>query len=532
MVIGALWLACATAPVDSASPGPTLPEADAVTLLNRASLDLRGRRPTQAELEAVEADPAALDALLDEMVDDPGFPERLVALYAEVFRTRADRFLVSLDNDVDFLDTDRALAFKHAVGEEPLRLVAYLAEQELPYTELVTADYTLANPLLLEHLPLEALEEGEGWVPARYLDDRPAAGVLSSTGLWWRYTSTFENANRGRAQAIGRILLCDDRFEAAVSFQGTTADLEERVRTDPSCTGCHATLDPLGSYLWGFVWRNQEAWLEVTRYNPTQEGDWAVTTGISPELYGQPGHDLRGLGRQLAADPRFVGCAVETAMELLLNRGLQVEDARWFTQHREDFLDSGLSLKALYRSVVDNPVYRAADSDEDWAAPLRTVRPDQLAGSLEALTGYRWTWQGNDMLDTDARGVRVLIGGVDGVLATSPAADPSTTTVLALERVAEAAAQWAVGREGELDPAERTLFLEVDLTADPGDAAVAVQVQALLLRCHGRRHALDSELVLGLTALWRALADSTQSPRQAWVLVLSGIFRHPDFLVY
>ena len=64
-----LLLACVSEPDDT--------EMSAVRLLSRTSLDLRGVRPTEAEIEAVETDPAALDGLVDSFLDDDRFPERL-----------------------------------------------------------------------------------------------------------------------------------------------------------------------------------------------------------------------------------------------------------------------------------------------------------------------------------------------------------------------------------------------------------------------------------------------------------------------
>ena len=527
----ALFLACTVPSGSTVSGGAN--ELDAVALLNRASLDLRAIRPSQAEIATVEADPDALEGLVDGYVASDAFPERLVALYSEVFRTRADRYLTSLDNDVDFIDPSKALAFKHAVGEEPLRLVADIAANDLPYTDLVTADYTMANDAMIEHFGLTPLqEEGPKWRRARYVDSRPAVGVLATSGMWWRYTSTKENANRGRAAAIGLTLLCDERFSAAVSFQGDTVNLEDRVRTDPSCVGCHATLDPLGSYLWGFMWLNQEAWLEVTRYKPSGELDWEHYSGVAPAFYGMPGDTLYELGRQVAADPRYVDCAVETGMKFMLNRHLGVDDSPYLQAHREDFLDGGLTLRALYRSLVNDPRYREADSDDAEGSPLRSMRPDQLAGSLEALTGYRWTWEGNDMLDTDEQGVRILAGGADGVIATDPAVDPSTTTALVQERVAEAAADAAVQRERLMEPADRTLFKDVDFDAEPDRDSTVSQVQRLLETAHGKRYDVEGDEVTALAELFDALYAESGDSAVAWTLTLSGVFRHPDFLLY
>ena len=69
--------------VEDAGPDP-------VAQLFRASLDLRGVRPTMDEIERVDADPQAYGELVDEFLDDPRFEERVINMYAEVFLTRSD----------------------------------------------------------------------------------------------------------------------------------------------------------------------------------------------------------------------------------------------------------------------------------------------------------------------------------------------------------------------------------------------------------------------------------------------------------
>jgi hypothetical protein len=523
----ALLFACA--PPTREAVDPTL---DAVALLARASLDIRGQRPTEAEILAVEADETALPGLLDTFVASDAFPERLVPLYNEVLRTRADRFLVNLDSDASLQDGTENLAFRHAMGEEPLRHLWYVADQDLPYTALVTADHTLANDTMFAHLPLEDLDGGTGWRRARYPDDRPPVGILAASGFYWRYTSTYENANRGRAAAWARALLCDNRYEAAVSFQGGVESLTDRTRTDPTCTSCHASLDPLASHFWGFMWRNQEAWLEAVSYDSNGEEAWQETIGVSPGYYGAPSAGLATLGHTIAADPRFVGCAVETAMRFLLREGVDLVSVDSFQAHREAFLDGGLRLRPLYRSILDDPAYRAVDDGAARTRP-RVMRPDQLAASVEALTGYRWTWGSNDMLDVDDPGVRILAGGVDGFVASEAAPEPSTTTLLVQERVAEAAAAWAVATEGALDSSARTLLRELDPgdpTPDPGE--LTAQIQALYLRIHSRRRGAGDPDVTSLVALWQARLDTTGDPADAWETVIAALLRHPDFLFY
>ena len=71
---------------------------EAPRLARRVSLDLRGTLPSPAELEAVEADEAALDELVEGWLQHPRFEERLVVLLAEQWHTRVDVF------DIEWLD--------------------------------------------------------------------------------------------------------------------------------------------------------------------------------------------------------------------------------------------------------------------------------------------------------------------------------------------------------------------------------------------------------------------------------------------
>ena len=77
------WLACA--------PEPDLVPLDSPRLLRRVSLDLRGMLPSQAELDAVEKDPKALNGIRADYLEDPAFQERLVQIFAERWHTRVVR---------------------------------------------------------------------------------------------------------------------------------------------------------------------------------------------------------------------------------------------------------------------------------------------------------------------------------------------------------------------------------------------------------------------------------------------------------
>lgn len=164
-------------------PGPAVdsavPEAAAelislsdAALLRRLSLDLRGTLPTLEELDAIEADPAALDTFRTELLDDPRLEDRVVALLAERWHTRVDVFDIEY-GDYGFSAAEE-FAFERSVGEEPLRLAAKVVVEDRPWSEVVTADATVANELLAEIWPLDYPAGESGWQWAPYTDGRPA----------------------------------------------------------------------------------------------------------------------------------------------------------------------------------------------------------------------------------------------------------------------------------------------------------------------------------------------------------------------
>ena len=149
MVALLVLAACQTDPV--AAPDAGLGSMDPVDALIRTSLDLRGVRPSADELAQVEADPAALDTLVDVFLADPRFEGRVRDLWSEIYLTRSESFqIVAAQYGLD----DQA-TFQESVGEESLRILGYIAAHDLPYTEIVTGDWTMADETLGRIWPVE-----------------------------------------------------------------------------------------------------------------------------------------------------------------------------------------------------------------------------------------------------------------------------------------------------------------------------------------------------------------------------------------
>ncbi|MDP2307208.1 MAG: hypothetical protein Q8P18_14375 [Pseudomonadota bacterium] len=532
MVIGSvIWLAACATPVAEA-PTVEEPTMSAVDALVRTSLDLRGVRPSLDEIAAVEADPTlgeggALAGLVDTFLEDPRYEGRVRDLWAEIYLTRAPSIYV---NAATFGLGDEP-GFEVSTGEEVLAILGHVAAADLPWTDIVTADWTMADEITASIWPIDR-PVGEGWQVSHYTDGRPAAGVLATNSLWWRYGSTDSNANRKRANTASRVLLCNDYLVRPLEFDRNINLLDEEavadaINNDPSCTNCHNSLDPLASYFFGFWWYDPSNSLEIVKYFPERESRWALYTQKAPSYYGEPGYNLHDLGQQIAGDHRFPTCAVEQAWELLLRREVSAADTGALVTHRDAFINGGLTMKALMRSMVMDPRYRAGATDTEGFVPLKMITPDLLATSVEGLTGYTWTYGGYDLLRTDNVGYRTLAGGADGYAVTATSTSPNATLVVVQQRLAEAAAWYVV----ENEPA-RLFTVDFTETPETDRAAMVTQLQGLHKAVFGRTVAADGGEVEAGLALWADLYAVERDTRDAWAGVLSILLRDPDFLYY
>lgn len=493
---------------------PRLEPLAAPRLLRRLSLDLRGVLPSVEELDAVEADPSLVETTRDAYLEDPLFEERLVRLLNERWHTRQEVY------DVEYYDFglpwSEEFEFEKSIAEEPLRLAARVVVEDEPWTEIVQADWTLGNEVLGEIWPMDYPAGGEGWELVTWTDGRPRAGLLSSNGLWWRYTSTPFNQNRTRTAALFRILVCEDYLERPVEVSAATLESEDLVptsliKTDPACQSCHSTIEPVAASLYGFYWTTQYSAAEMVVYHPERELLGPDELEVDRAWFGTPVSGLEELGAQIAQDPRFHACAVETWTELLLRRDTELDDRALLGELRGAYADGGRTIRPLLRAITSDPAYTAGAAEEPRHLTARTLTPDQLMSTLNDLSGFEWIWQTRDQLDNDTSGYRIMAGGVDGVYVAAPVHDPTVGWSLTMQRSAElAAGQWV--QTGAFD-----------------DAEVRGTLEALYWRLYAERP--GEAWVDDAEALWTEVGDA-DGEDAAWAAVVSAMIRSPRMVSY
>ncbi len=520
---------------------PKVEVLDARGQLIRLSVDLRGVHPSEAELVAIEANPALYEEFVDRYLDD----ERFVSRMKEVMNLR----YLTRNGDAYYDPTEAGLGNSEAevadaLAEEPLALIGKIIEEDLPFSEMVLAEYTMANPIVAAMWDIEIPDGSVGFVEGTYRDGRPHAGILTMQTFWERYPSMGGNANRHRANAVSRVLLCDDYLSRPIvlnraAVDQLTVDPEDAISTSETCQSCHSTLDPLSAHFFGFFHPDPTDSLADTVYLPENEQGWRDYAGKEPAWFGVPTSGIRELAESIADDPRFRDCAVESIFTGLTQRELSDQDWSERQYYTDRFEAEGMRIKPLVRDIVTTDLYKAervndAELDERLST-LKVVSPAQLASVIEGITGYRWSFSGRDGLTTHDLGLPVLAGGVDGGGVTVPSYMPGVGLIFIHERLAQAAANSVAA--ADLDPARtgeaRLLkYVTIEDTPESNPEAFDAQIRALYVDVTGRALAADATEPAALMTLWKELYSAEASAEVAWAGVLSAVLRDPQVLFY
>jgi hypothetical protein len=421
--------------------------------LRKASLSLVGRLPTKAEAAAVEKGGLeALDPVLDKMMTEEAFYNRLKEIYNDVFLT--DRYIenedaVNLLNDVDYYApkwyneptfyTDSTLIDKYGaynfddlynklrswtnrgVAREPLELIAHVVRENRPFSEVLTANYIMVNPFSAHAFMLSDLPFKNDADPNEYIEAKitlstgafPHAGILTSPMFLNRYPTTDTNRNRARARRVYEFFLGTDILKTAEQPIDQTIITEVNPTMNASaCTVCHSQIDPMAG-----AFRH---WDDRARYDPMKPAlDDMRPPGFAGEKvpYEILPKSLQWLGPRVANDPRFALSAVYTIFTGMTGQAPPIAPSdrsspdfdkefeaylaiySEFSKIAHDFKDSGFDLKVVFKKIIRSPYYRAKNSEalsDDQKSKLgslgmgRFITPEQLHRKTWAITGYPW----------------------------------------------------------------------------------------------------------------------------------------------
>jgi hypothetical protein len=573
------------------------PFFDGVTMLDdrrlvrRLTLSLAGRLPTAAELAAVaKGGLTAIPPILDAVMTEGAFYVRLREGFNDVFLTlgvdgNADQTVLSYDHFsttrhwTEKFDLSRAgdkkaqtqarykLAndYRHALLDEPMRLIEHVVRNDRPFTEIVTADYVMVSPYTargygvfdqvkdqftnpddaFEYVPvkLKALvgrskDQNQDSATGFY----PHAGLLSTFQYLTRYPTTETNRNRLRARMYYQHFLGVDVLELAARVTDAAAvqaKFEVPTMQAPECVVCHRTLDPVAGCFqdyWKFAekgvyGKRKGGWFK-DMFGPGFEGE-----SLPP---AERWRALQWLGERTAKDPRFAVAMVEHVYYILTGRRplLPPKDlddplypARrraYQEQHREvervaaRFVASNYNLKVAFKEWAVSPYYRADGLATAASAPkrraelddvglVRMLAPEQLERKVAAIFGERW----GKLADHQTA---LLYGGIDSKEVTDRATDPSGAMGAIQRILSNDVAVRHTLRDFARPAAERKLFPGIEPDVVPGasaegDAAIRRAVAHLHERILGRSDAADSAEVARTFQLFATIVSDARAAK-------------------
>ncbi len=532
--------------------------------LVRVSMALRGTRPSIEDLEAVEADPAAIDGIVDQYLQSPRFGATMMNLHNEALLVEPDyAYYPAGFPNVGPLEGRDFYEINRDIMQAPLRLVEHVIMNDLPYSEVVTGDYTLANDTVAAVWGLPYDGSGQ-WEVTAWSDGRDNAGVLSDSWLFQRHRSTDANANRGRANLVATAFLCADftSNDVDVDVSVDLSDPEEvadAVLENPSCATCHVQLDPLASYFRGFfpIYVPEEIVDEQEPPYYPMELPWyeeffpelLEVPMLPPSYYGEQGDGLAFLGSKIAEDPRFSACTVRRFWSYLHQSPLQDVPDDTLDALDADFAAS-MDAKALVKSIVLHDDFKVARVvPENEAAPtdaelevaerlgMLKARPEALGAMMEDLTGFDWVTNLSDIEDEETGesvnlgrvpllqdsflGYRVLGGGIDSTFVTQSAHTYSGPNLLLLTALARETAHYVVEHDADASAGDRALFTQSP--EDTQEAVVRAQLSLFHRRVYAQEVAEDDVAIDDLYGLFEDALAVTADPRRAWKAVLTAM---------
>jgi len=338
----------------------------------------------------------------------------------------------------------------------PLELVVHVIKQNKPFSEILTADYTMMNPYSsrsygknISGFSFQNDSFTSGFSEDNYrpikLDGIPQAGLLSDPVFLTQFPTTTTNANRHRSTKVQKFFLNTDILALADRPIDSTEESEDPhpTMTNPDCTICHIVMEPISgafkNYRYGVRYQKrtwydnmQEPGLSINNLLPDEEGDRA----------------LQWLSQEIIKDDRFARSIVHIFYTALTGReplklsmtstleytqALAFED-EVFSELAQGFRDSNMNAKSLIKEIIKSPLFRGIGLPSGEYNPIvnsniglaHLITPENLNEKIKSSTGYYWV--GNRTYYTQdtrqAKGHRdqlllnaynILYGGMDSL---------------------------------------------------------------------------------------------------------------------
>jgi hypothetical protein len=357
--------------VETAEPDPAKPgglRLDNYARATRLSFMLWNTTPGERLLEAAEkgqlTDPKQLAAIVHGMVKSPRFEQGVRAFFADML----------LFEKFDELSKDPVIypyfnqEVVQALPEQMLRTITgHLLTRNGDYRQLFTTPHTYMTRALGGLYQVQ-VKKTSGWEPYDFAPGDDRAGLLGQAGFLALYSHAGRSSPTLRGRAIRELLMCEPvpNPPGNVNFtavQDTTnkAKPTARIRlsahaTDPSCSGCHKIIDPIGLSL--------ERFDGIGMFR-TAENDAPIDA--SGMMDGIAFMGAEGLGKTMAESPSTTQCVAMRALSYATGRSN--DDVSPLVEALDKrFAADGYGIRSLCADVATMP-----ETYEVPSKPLETT---------------------------------------------------------------------------------------------------------------------------------------------------------------
>ena len=502
-------------------------------VLRRSAQQLVSRLPTLEEFRMVASrgDVGIRDAISG-MMNEDAFYLRLSEIFNDYLLTdkyhsrNGSEAAISLLSSDDFPSrrwfdpgkdsrgdnySSQRRATNDGVAREPLALINHIVRNDLPFTEIVTANYMMVNPFSaktygIEGLPFRDSSNDREFLPAR-LDGIPHAGILTSPMFLNRYPTTSTNRNRGRARVVFDLFLDTDVLAIEGVRPGNSVDITTPIPTinNPECSKCHSLIDPVASVFQNWNHKGQYRPARLSKYGWYSDMESRGFNGEAMPLAGNIDSSVQWLATEIAKDPKFPKSVTRILVNGLTGKEpLGPPDSKTNSQESLDayvaertllndiqarFVSDGFRLKTLVTEIMMSPYWQAdgLSADANAIAHASTgssylLSPEQLDRKIVSLFGFEWRRSlDNYYKDIERSSTSKLnktfhqiYGGIDSDSVTTRLKSPNGLMGAMQLRMANELACYAVPRDFWLPEGQQKLFLFVDHEMNPYDESGAI----------------------------------------------------------
>ena len=304
-----------------------------------------------------------LDAEVTRMLAH-GRAESLVTNFAGQWLQLRD--LANINPSRRFRDFNGGVA--QSMRRESDALFRHILREDLPVTELITADYTFLNQRLAKFYGISGVK-GDNFRKVSLKGNRPG-GVLSHGSILTITSNPTRTSPVKRGKWILENILgspppeappnVPDLEETAERTGGTLRQQLEIHRSDPNCAACHELMDPIG-----LAFENYNAvgqWRDNERGEPIDASGQLVT--------GERFKNADELTRILldSRQEQFVRCMSERMLTYALGRGVEFYDNCALDQIMSELKSNEMKFSAMVRAIIRSVPfqYRRGEGEREY----------------------------------------------------------------------------------------------------------------------------------------------------------------------